>query len=221
MHYNTTVRPGPSPLIRFFLAIALAGATLSGGTAYSRIAAEAAHPAGSHLSAAQASRRMLTLCNQYDGPCEILATPFYQDDTNLASPPYTLHRKVWQGMLHSNGQIVHMVVNDLTGNLAGMYYGGEAAKTSVKQFTVASVSTPLQAARLSLRYLRALEIVPANAQVALSGKPDSVHSSDQWWVYWKVRSARGKSPDLVKAALSSRDGKVQLALDHQQMGHSQ
>jgi hypothetical protein len=206
---------------RLFVAAGLAGAALSGFLAYSRAAAELAHPHAARMSANQAARQMLSLCSRNEGPCEMPAPPVFFDETRYSCPPFSLHRKLWQGIAQANGRLVHLTLNDATGKMASLYYFDEAPKTSLQPKIAAPVKTRLEAARLSLLLLRSWEMIPSHAEVALETTPVAVHSESEWWITWRVRETPDAIPYRVKVSLSSKDGNVLTAIDRRGMAQSQ
>jgi hypothetical protein len=170
-----------------------------------------ARPNTARRTAKQAAQRLLALCDNLQGPSSIDTFPTYFDDTHISTSDRICRRRVWTGFVLADGQLLSVVMSDATGSLVYVFHAGEAAGAASHHSTPASVCSAALAAKVYLQTVRALEMIPRRAEVALAGRPTMNAKKRIWQVTWRVRDAAAHSQYQVKVGLREQDGRLVYA----------
>jgi hypothetical protein len=110
-----------------------------------------------------------------------------------------------------NGQLLDMVMNDDTGNLMCVFGAGRSRERLQSATVTAPIETPTQAARLSVRTARRLQMIPDGAEAALKETPTMSSFNKSWRISWWVRNSRKDAPYLLTIVLRGADGRLDAA----------
>jgi hypothetical protein len=162
-------------------------------------------PRGAAHSRTDIATRALRIGTVLNGPAHLLAPPAFMMKSGHTTANSSFSHNAWIVLCEAGNQQVNMAFDDRSGRVVCLLMSYSSMNKG-RNLLLPTVKTPSEAATVAVERLKALEVLPQGAQIALQETPKEREGQGQWDMIWLVRTSPTSVPYTIKISINKNTG---------------